>query len=628
MTWRPIDFNGIVTLDRTLIDQMDQYLMEKETRLAHQILNSIYPSSEFQEKPTLPLSVGTHLKLSDAVEGLTKKIREMSAAQLSELINEQGDLSKKLNQVLWEFTEVLEGCIIELFQQIKLVPVDKWHISLEEVVLALKNTLMHYLDDMTWVIRRLEGLLKEYNKKLGLTGFKWRQWFVNQDVHLDPNLLVNLSQYEKYLKDQYEDFQVRYSEYRRLNGEVEAILEKMKNYPVLALLDMHDQNLYVDIFRLLKLREFNTHPKGLLAQDTVRSLKNLCGISSAIRIFKTYYHGLNDVFFNSSLELKSLQGEPEAIQERVNKLGHKLKNYENELHTLLQTISQYREFIVMTDPNPYIRSKWGFTEKPVAPEPPYSKSLLKIIYNGEELLRWFNHLLVSLEVTNQNSKEQKAKEEIDRLLHEMSQPLISHSLMHSRCEKLLENMRECDEMSSRHLEIIHYMEDVFSKALRSDWKYHVLHEFTLFHELYRIHQGLQVRIDDPAHSFRIEHFDDLFNKIEYWVNKGDIYSHINEIELDMNDMKTYLQDFLATIQRADRDKSSNPFLDESIEKYRQQLLDYRYLFGQFFHTIVSNSSDGAQLRNQFLFVDQYFETIENLLNNLQDSWEGKETKWE
>jgi hypothetical protein len=92
---------------------------------------------------------------------------------------------------------------------------------------------------------------------------------------------------------------------------------------------------------------------------------------------------------------------------------------------------------------------------------------------------------------------------------------------------------------------------------------------------------------------------------------------VHEIELDMNDMKTYLQDFLATIQRATRDKSQDPFLDETIHKLHHQLLEYRYLFGQFFLSIMSRNSDGMQLRNQFLFVDQYFESVENLLQNLK-----------
>ena len=93
-----------------------------------------------------------------------------------------------------------------------------------------------------------------------------------------------------------------------------------------------------------------------------------------------------------------------------------------------------------------------------------------------------------------------------------------------------------------------------------------------------------------------------------------------EIELDMNDMKTYLQDFLASVQRAEKERAHNPFIDETVDKFKVQLLEYRYLFGQFFYLLMNKNSESQQLRNQFLFVDQYFETIENHLSHLAPSW--------
>lgn len=208
----------------------------------------------------------------------------------------------------------------------------------------------------------------------------------------------------------------------------------------------------------------------------------------------------------------------------------------------------------------------------------------------------------------------------------MGQPLISQSMMRNRCERLLAEIKQCNEIGSTHKEMINYLNDVFAKAMRVDWKYHVLHESSQFHELFRIHQGLQTRLEDPAHGFRIERFGELFSQIEDWVRRGDIYAHVQEIDFDINDMKTYLQDFLAAIQRAARERSSDPFLDETVQKFRQQLLEYRYLFGQFFFNIISKNIDGQQLRNQFLFVDQYFETSENLLQDLNKNLGDEDQK--
>ena len=132
----------------------------------------------------------------------------------------------------------------------------------------------------------------------------------------------------------------------------------------------------------------------------------------------------------------------------------------------------------------------------------------------------------------------------------MGQPLISRSMMSRRAERLLEELIACDEVGSPKMETIYFVEDVLTKAMRFDWKYHVLHEFSIFHQIYKLHIGLCDHFEDPAHAFRMERLNHLFSQIQEWVEKDDLYRHVNEIELDMNDMKTYLQDFLAHVQRA------------------------------------------------------------------------------
>jgi len=274
--------------------------------------------------------------------------------------------------------------------------------------------------------------------------------------------------------------------------------------------------------------------------------------------------------------------------------------------------------MLKNDSNPYVRSRWGFSEWIVGPEPVKAKKLTNMIYSAKELDEYFSKFNESLarDPLTQQKIESDAHQEIENLLHEMGQPLISHSMMRNRAERLLEQLKECDEIGSPDMSTIYYVEDVISKIMRQDWKYHVLHEFTLFHQIYHLHQGVSECFDDPTHAFRLERFRLLFDQIKGWVEKEDIYSHVHEIDLDINDMKTYLQDFLAIVQRTVKEKSHDPYLDETAHKLRQQLLEYRYLFGQFFLFMMSKSLDGMQLRNQFLFVDQYFESIENLLNDL------------
>lgn len=627
MSWRPIDFQGIINLDRKITEQLERYLQEKETRLANQILHifQFEPNEVEVFSPTLPLTSGS-VKLSEAVEGFSKKVRHIIKNMPAQLTSEEGSrVVKEINQVLWDYTEVLEGCVVELFQQVKQVAIDRWHISISQVVQAIKDMLIHRMDDLIWAIRRLEKPLKDYCQRCQGKKKTWRDWSERWRGWLDPDLLRNLQKSESFLKTRYEEFNHRYNEYMQLSTQVEENLDKMKTYPVLALLDVYDQNLYVDVFRLLRLLELNRHPKKEVALETARALKNLTSVDSVMKLFRQYFREIKYAFFNSSLEWKSLNHDEPNFQEAWDKLKVKVQEYQHELQQLKHTMSRYRLFMLKHDANPYVRSRWGFTEWIVGPEPTKARKLLNLVYSADEFDGYFSQFLESLvrDPLDQQHREYMARQEIDKVLHEMGQPLISHSMMCSRVEKLLEQLRVCDEVGSSHMSTIHYVEDILAKAMREDWKYHVLHEFPLFHQMYRLHQGLSDYREDPSHAFRLERFNHLFDQIEDWVAKEDVYAHVHEIDLDINDMKTYLQDFLASLQRSVKEKSQDPFLDETIQKFRQQLLEYRYLFGQFIFTILAKNQEGQQLRHQFLFVDQYFESIENLLYELKLSWEGK-----
>src|SRR5262245_52295020 len=110
MSLRSIDFRGIVNLDPQIIGQLEQFLQEKESRLAHQILNVIQSLPTDTSSPFLP-ATGASLKLSEAVEGFSKKVRLLGKEKLNHHRPEL--VIKEMNQGFWEFTEVLEGCVVE-----------------------------------------------------------------------------------------------------------------------------------------------------------------------------------------------------------------------------------------------------------------------------------------------------------------------------------------------------------------------------------------------------------------------------------------------------------------------------------------------------------------------------------
>jgi hypothetical protein len=196
MGGRPIDFHGILDLDLKIVEQLECYLHEKENRLAYQILHTLREESTSISQSTLHQS--KVMRLADAVEAFTKHLRQQArnGSIIKEGRGETEPSIKAINHALWEYTEVLEGCVIELFQQVKQLRLDKWHISLPVVVHAIKENLLHRIEDLVWGIRRLEKSLDEkYSANKGI----WSRFF-SKEGSLDPYILRNLQRTESFLK--------------------------------------------------------------------------------------------------------------------------------------------------------------------------------------------------------------------------------------------------------------------------------------------------------------------------------------------------------------------------------------------------------------------------------------------
>ena len=101
----------------------------------------------------------------------------------------------------------------------------------------------------------------------------------------------------------------------------------------------------------------------------------------------------------------------------------------------------------------------------------------------------------------------------------------------------------------------------------------------------------------------------VFHQLAQWIETNDLVKHAHQVELDINDTKALLQDFLGQVQQAAQNRLAGQENKEMSANHMKQLLDYLFLFGYFFHSL--NLSDPRrQLRRRFLFADQYFEAIE------------------
>lgn len=624
MGWKPIDFQGIVTLDKSLIDQLNVYLKEKESRLGNGIVNAVHAFPGGEVLPSLPYQAGVYLKLSDAVEAFRNKIRQVT--RYPQQITAGDDwlvATRQINNALWDYAETLQGFVIELFQRLNQVGFEQWHSDLSDVTTAIKEILLHRMEDLIWAISRLEPLLLEYRfaceAKTGKSVF-WSKFLHSWHSLLDSSLSTSLKRNKKLLKREYRLFIDRYQAYSKMNEKIVVSLQKFPRYHILSTLDEQLQDNFKKLYHLIKLWERNSKTKVMPQRETVRAIRNVLSPERAFTLFSDYYHALRASLFERSRIIKRAPSEIFANASSKSLILEVIAGCRAELHTLGATFGSYREFLLRTDPDPYVRARWGFTESIVAPEPKETRELLSLGYEVELLDGLFERLESSLDEGPQPLEELKIAQNsrnIQTTLHEMSQPLSSRHTMRGHAENLVSQIQEMNELGSFSMDVVDLVGDFFSKAMRADWQYHVMHELPLFHQLYGIHMGIVGPSRDRDHERRLAHFRSLIQQVEKWVKERDTQRHTHEIELDINDMKQTLQDFYARVQRILKEDSlSTDDKRKATQEISEHLLEYRYLFGGFFCNLPQHESEGKLIRNQFLFVDQYFESIETTLHKI------------
>lgn len=625
---KPIDFQGIASFDRVLVEHLHDYLSYSEAHLSKCIINSIHPLPGESLPPSLPPLDGERLRLRDAVQSFGKSVATVTTSQKNLVSPDDWQSTvKQVNAALWEYVEVLEGCVTELYQQLNQVGFENWHEDLTKVVEQINQSLIRQLDECEWLLKRIEPLLWDYRRACEEKGGKssfWKKILLLGSSLLDRSIYSYLKKSKRFLSIQSKWFTERYNGYHKLKDKIENSSRKFKGYHIYSELNESVQRDFKKLYELLKLWTINVKTKSLPPREPIRAIRSLYSLEYAEKVFDQYYRKLEEALYEKSRDIKvdSVHLYRDPSSRKV--ASEMVRGLRAEVHTLGATIECYRDFDLRTHPNPYVRNRWGFTEWVVGPEPEKTRELLDLVYEVEFLDKLLERFGESINKGPQKNEAQQFNtqyEMIKRTLHEMGQPLSSKAVMKSRAERLLEQMEEINELGSFDDDIINMMGKVFSKAMRADWQYHVLFEFPLFHQLYRIHQGITGKNTDLKHQNRMSKFREIIDELQGWVKKCDTHRHVHEIETDMNDMRGYLQDFLALVQNF----SVNDGLDAvsaqvEISHFARQLLEYRYLFGSFFQMLHQHEPEGKLIRNQFLFVDQYFEAVESQLHEMRQKW--------
>ncbi len=596
MTWKPLHFESTFSLDSPLHVQLDQFLYEKEGMLGECIVYAIH----IVHDTTASTKPAFRMKLSEALEKFEKRIVQLAITPKNHpTIRDFQKTLSLINDCLWEYVETLESCVIELFQQLDQLGLEKWHKDKSSGVDSIKMMLFHRLEDVSWAIRRMEKLFWQYyticsqGTNLWSKLKNWLPW----SHFLDSELLDNLEKSKKYLGFRYKKFIDRMNDYNHFMNQILADILNLQNYQVYKTLDSNDQENFKRLYELLKLWALNQVSQSLPGQDIAWAIQRIQSEEKNFQVFNDYYHALKDILFHQARLFKL--GPSGLWKESSGKTLalEVIKGHRHEIQILSSTLLKYDHFL-------RTHSKQGRRFLDLPHEVLALESLYEKLY----------HSLEKGSMGDEENKRSEISKQIDHWLHTSSHPLASRSIMHTNIARIIDALAHLDELGSFQREIMDFVGNILSRTLRIDWKYNVAFEIYKFREVYQIHMGLLGRSEDRQHFNRLKKFKQIFQQIEDWATKKITQTHIHEIEQDMSDIKVQLQDFLAFIQRIIVTLQPNPEkLDEVRKEIANQLLEYRYQFGKFLHHLTVINPKEQALRNHFLFVFQYFEAIENKL---------------
>lgn len=610
MIWNIEEYQGIFSINRGLVDHLNNYLDEKEAQLSMEIIGSVHAETL---TPLLEPPSKSAMRFQEAVEEFGKKILRIKNSNKEGIPNDEWKTSVAIvNRSLWEYVETLEGCVVELFQQLDQVSFDHWNADLSHSVSLIKDNLMHRLEDVLWGIKRLNYQIKDYRWLCEEKQKNWMFWLrpgLSWAHLIERSLSVNLLKSQKYLGYRYQQFMDKYNGYLQLYDRCEAYLDKFYDYKILVSQDLETQDKLKKFDLYLNLWDLNRSAKALPEYEPAWVLRSSISPYSAINLLHEYFDAIKREIFEKSRLIKKKFQIFFQDQEGRDLLAVTLTNYRVELEKLRSMAVKYRDFLQ--------KSEHGYHEK--SRENKKLTALIDDVLRLDDITEKFRY---SLENEGSPSFSVNVDQAIQKHLHEMGQPLATKEAMQSGAESVLKLLNGLDELGTYNPYIVDYVGNSLLKAMKADWKYHVLQGIPLFHQVYEIHKNVADRIDERQHLNRLNMFKRIIGELEDWINSGDMLKHTQEIEADLSDLKGYLQDFFARIQRMGRENvQEKEEMLANVSKANQKILEYRYLFGKFFYKFSQKSPEERLLRKQLLFVDQYFESIETKLQEIKKAQE-------
>lgn len=617
--------NQSAVLDDSMADKLTDYLAVKESQLSFRLVELIL---QIEGVLTLPESMApSSLKLNESVEEFGRKVTWAGQSSKKKPDERQWKVAaQRVNDLCWDYLELLEGCVVELFQQLDQIGFENWNVDLIRAATAIKDELNQRLDDLSWAIKRLEQQLKIYRRDCEARQGQnvwWRAMLRPFSHMLDSALGPTILKCSKYLNFRYRKFIERYAGYLQMYEGVQRKLDGLYDYRVLSSMDIYQQDKIKQLCFYLELWQQNNESRVLPRSEPVRALRCSLTIDRAASLFNEYHAALRKAVFDKSRLIKK-QFRHIFIDKRSREpLLDNLDGYRTEIHFLNSLIARFRHFVQHTGQGTK-SNKAGFfarlfgSEKESRPLRDLQKLSSQLKGLEGQTARF--HVELKNEPVEGEKLTPAFKEEMSRHMHEMGQPLASQDLMHRHSKALTTGLQKLDEVASFDPDVVKYICRTLTKALCRDWRYHTLQSLPSYHDVYATHTNIVDLSGDRQHQLRLGRFQRLLAQIDGWLKNREMGSRTHEVELDINDIKAYLQDYLASVQRLVNDSSitfeDGISINNEVERSAECFLQYMQQFGTFFSKLDLKDPEHRLLRRQLLFVDQYFEEIDRKFHEL------------
>ena len=130
-----------------MAEQLTHYLTGKEIEACRRLQGAIHA---FPGIPPQLSSVGNDgFRLNHTVDDVVKRIDRLSTLPNGNFSLKDWNLAiSEINSALWGDVEIIEGSVVELFQQIDQIGFEQWTVNCRKQRHRLRSDLSHRLDDI------------------------------------------------------------------------------------------------------------------------------------------------------------------------------------------------------------------------------------------------------------------------------------------------------------------------------------------------------------------------------------------------------------------------------------------------------------------------------------------------